>query len=80
MLMRTLASFSPWVKRGLVMPETKPDLTSATFDIQMFMGGKEGERTMGEWERLFARSGVVLVEVVDLASFAKMMVVRSKCP
>lgn len=61
----------------LVMPETKPDLTSATFDMQMFMGTKGSERTMDEWERLFARSGVVLEEVVSLASFARMLVVRS---
>lgn len=60
----------------LVMPESKPDLASATFDMQMFMGTRGGERTMAEWQRLFARSGVTLVEVVNLASFGKMLVLR----
>ncbi|MBF0393825.1 MAG: methyltransferase, partial [Alphaproteobacteria bacterium] len=63
-----------------VMPSSKPDLTAATFDMQMFMGTKGGERTMDEWGRLFTRSGVVLEEVVGLASFAKMLVLHPKLP
>jgi O-methyltransferase domain/Dimerisation domain len=61
----------------LVVPESEVDLTSASFDMQMFMGTRGRERTLSEWKSLFAQSGVVLEEVVLLASFGRMLVVRS---
>lgn len=60
----------------LVIPEFKADLTSASFDMQMFMGTSGRERTQGEWLRLFAQSGLWLEEVVNLRSFGKIMVLR----
>jgi hypothetical protein len=44
--------------------------------MQMFMGTRGCERTLGKWEDVFARSGVRLVEIVHLASFGKMLVLR----
>lgn len=60
----------------MVMPDHHADLTAASFDMQMFMGTRGCERTRGEWEHVFARSGVRLVEIVHLASFGKMLVLR----
>ncbi len=60
----------------LVMPEHHADLTSATFDMQMFMGTQGRERTLIEWQRVFGHSGVKLTEIVHLASFGKMLVLR----
>ena len=60
----------------MVMPDHHADLTAASFDMQMFMGTRGGERTRGEWEHVFGLSGVRLVEIVHLASFGKMLVLR----
>jgi hypothetical protein len=60
----------------MVMPDHHADLTVASFDMQMFMGTRGCERTLGKWEDVFARSGVRLVEIVHLASFGKMLVLR----
>jgi hypothetical protein len=60
----------------LVMPDFHADLTAASFDMQMFMATKGNERTRIEWRRLFAQADVRLVEIVDLASFGKMLVLR----
>jgi hypothetical protein len=40
------------------------------------MGTRSGERTRSEWAQVFARAGVRLKEVVHLASFGKMLVLR----
>jgi O-methyltransferase domain/Dimerisation domain len=58
----------------LVVPEKQADLTSATFDMQMFIGTRGRERTLDEWRSLFARSGMRLEEVVNLQSFGKILV------
>ena len=60
----------------LVMPDHDADLMSASFDMQMFMGTRGRERTQQEWQALFSRSGLVLEEVVLLASFGRMLVLR----
>jgi hypothetical protein len=44
--------------------------------MQMLMGTRGRERTHSEWEMVFARAGVQLEEVVHLASFGKMLVLR----
>lgn len=62
----------------LVMPAFRADLPSASFDMQMFMGTKGKERRLADWQSLFDRSGVRLVEVVELPSFVKMMVLRTQ--
>lgn len=61
----------------LVMPTFRADLPSASFDMQMFMGTQGRERTLADWQAVFDRSGVRLLEVVDLPSFVKMMVLRA---
>lgn len=58
----------------LVLPERNVDLTSATFDMQMFMGTQGRERNLTEWQSVFGLAGVRLSEIVHLASFGKMLV------
>lgn len=60
----------------MVMPACGADLATASFDMQMFMGTHGRERTLAEWQTLFDRSGVRLVEVVELPTFAKLLVLR----
>lgn len=60
----------------LVMPERRADLTSASFDMQMLMGTRGRERTLGEWQAVFHQSALVLDEVVRLASFGQLLVLR----
>lgn len=60
----------------LLMPDHHADLASASFDMQMLMGTRGRERTRSEWEQVFVRAGVQLQEVVHLASFGKMLVLR----
>jgi len=62
----------------LVMPDTKADLASASFDMQMYMGTRGRERTLVEWLTLFDGSGVVFEELVGLQSFAKVLVLHAK--
>ena len=62
----------------MVMPESGADLTGAAFDMQMFMGTRGRERTLRDWSRLFDTSGFVLAEQVNLQSFAKILVLKSK--
>jgi hypothetical protein len=61
----------------VVMAESRADLTSAAFDMQMFIGTRGRERTLPQWQNLFDRSGLVLEEVVSLRSFVKILVLRS---
>lgn len=58
----------------LVMPAFKADLSSASFDLQMFMGTRGRERTLAEWQPLIAASGWVLEEQVGLQSFGQILV------
>lgn len=44
--------------------------------MQMFMGGSGRERTLTEWQALFAQSGMTLSDDVRLRSFAHMLVLR----
>jgi hypothetical protein len=60
----------------LVMPERNADLTSTSFDMQMFMGTRGRERSLREWEAVFSQSGVALVEAILLAPFGRMLVLR----
>ena len=58
----------------VVMPPQGADYASASFDMQMFMGTRGQERTLEQWQALFAQSGLRLREQVDLQSFAKILV------
>lgn len=60
----------------MVMPAFRADMATASFDMQMFMGTRGKERTLADWQSLFERSGVRLLEVVELQSFVKMLVLR----
>jgi hypothetical protein len=60
----------------LVLAEVQADLTSATFDMQLFMGTRGRERTLAEWGRLTEGTGLVLEEVVGLRSFGKLLVLK----
>lgn len=57
----------------VVMPPQGADYASASFDMQMFMGTRGQERTLAQWQALFAHSGLRLREQVDLQSFAKIL-------
>ncbi len=60
----------------MVMPPLGADLSSASFDMQLFMGTRGRERTWSEWQRLLDRGGLRLEEEVGLRSFAKLLVLR----
>jgi hypothetical protein len=62
----------------LVMADHGADLAGASFDMQMFMGTRGRERTLAEWSRLFDDGGLALEEVVNLRSFAKILVAQAK--
>ena len=62
----------------LVMAEARADLTSTSFDMQMFIGTRGRERTLSEWLRLIDRSGLMLEEEVSLQSFGKILVLLPK--
>lgn len=57
-----------------ILDELKPDLASTSFDMQMLMGTRGRERTLSEWKSIFAQSGVVLEEVVNLRIYGKILV------
>ena len=61
----------------LVVPEHQADYASAAFDMQMFMGTRGRERTLGEWRALVDRAGLVLQEVVGLQSLGCILLLRS---
>lgn len=62
----------------VVVPELNADISSASFDMQMFMGTLGRERTMTEWLQVIDQSGFSLMEVVGLQSIGKMLVLRCK--
>lgn len=62
----------------IVMDETRPDLASSSFDMQMFMATRGRERTLREWETVFSRSAVQLEEVVNLRTFGKILVLQTQ--
>ncbi len=60
----------------LVIAESQTDSTLASFDMQMLMGTQGRERTLSEWKTLFADSGFSLVEVLELRTFAKFLLLQ----
>jgi hypothetical protein len=62
----------------MVLPEFRPDLTGASFDMQMFLGSRDRERALTEWISLFDRGGMTLEELVGLRSFGNILVLRPK--
>jgi C-methyltransferase len=60
-----------------VAQERGIDPSVASFDMQMLIGTRGRERTLREWQALFARSDFVLKEVVAVRTFARFIVVRA---
>lgn len=60
----------------MVMDPRRPDAVSSAFDMQMFMGTRGRERSLADWQALFTQGGLRLEEVVNLRSFAKILVLR----
>jgi hypothetical protein len=52
------------------------DPTIASFDMQMLIGTRGRERTLAEWQTLFERNGFTIREIVDVRTFAKLLVVQ----
>ncbi|OHX37053.1 methyltransferase [Methylomonas sp. LWB] len=61
----------------MVMPDSRTDIATAAFDMQMFVNTRGRERTLAEWRRLFDQSGLVLQEMVGLQTFGKILVLRA---
>jgi hypothetical protein len=50
--------------------------TIAAFDMQMLIGTRGRERSLGEWRRLLEGSGFELVDVIDIRTFAKFIIAK----
>jgi hypothetical protein len=50
--------------------------TVAALDMQMLIGTKGRERTPGEWRMLLEDSGFEIVEIMDVRTFAKFIVIK----
>lgn len=61
----------------MLMPDSRADIATAAFDLQMFVNTRGRERTLAEWRRLFDQSGLVLQEMVGLRTFGKILVLRA---
>lgn len=59
-----------------VMEEMQADSTTTSFDMQMLIGTAGRERTLKEWLALLDGSGFRLVEVLDVRTFAKLLLLR----
>lgn len=62
----------------MVVAASGADLAGAAMDMQMFVATGGRERTLEDWTRVFDQAGVTLVEIVDTASIAKMLVLRPR--
>jgi len=59
-----------------VAEEMHIDPTVAAFDMQMLIGTTGRERTLREWGRLLENAGFKIVEVMNVRTFAKFIVVK----
>ncbi len=59
-----------------VAEEMHIDPTGAAFDMQMLIGTKGRERTSSEWKRLLEDSGFEIVDVMDVRTFAKFIILK----
>lgn len=62
----------------MVVPERGADIASASFDMQMFVGGRGRERTLTEWKAVIQAGGMALEEVVRLRSLGSILVLRTR--
>jgi hypothetical protein len=58
----------------MVMPEQAPSPMATAFDLQMLVNTRGRERTLAEWKALLAGAGFNLERVVDLPTFASLLV------
>lgn len=76
-LRQACGTCKPWVLIGdAVMADKQADSSTTAFDMQMLIGTTGRERTLREWQALLAGSGFTLVEVMDIRTFAKFLVLR----
>lgn len=61
-----------------VANEMNIDAMTASMDMQMLMGSKGRERTLSEWENLFTDTGFYIEQVLNIRTFAKYIVLKSK--
>ncbi|WP_186426679.1 methyltransferase [Cupriavidus metallidurans] len=61
----------------IVVPEKNADISSASFDMQMFVGSRGRERTLTEWKAIIQAGGLALEEVVRLRSLGSILVLRA---
>lgn len=67
----------PWVLiADSVAEEMQINPTVAAFDMQMLIGTRGRERTLSEWRSLLEDSGFEIVDVIDVRTFAKFIIVR----
>lgn len=59
-----------------VADEMHIDANIAAFDMQMLIGTQGRERTLSEWHTLFEGSGFKIIDVMDVRTFAKFIIVR----
>lgn len=59
-----------------VAEEIQINPSVAAFDMQMLIGTKGRERTLNEWKQLLEGSGFEIIDVIDVRTFAKFIVVR----
>jgi hypothetical protein len=61
---------------GTVAEEQNIDPSVASFDMQMLIGTRGRERTESEWRRMLVNGGFKLQEMVNLRTFARLLVVE----
>jgi hypothetical protein len=59
-----------------VAEEQNIDPSVASFDMQMLIGSRGRERTESEWRRMLVNGGFKLQEMVNLRTFARLLVVE----
>ncbi|MEQ1545914.1 methyltransferase [Methyloglobulus sp.] len=78
-LKSAIGSKSPYVLiADSVAEEMHINSTVAAFDMQMLVGTKGRERTLGEWKMLLENSGFEIVDVMDVRTFAKFIVAKPR--
>jgi hypothetical protein len=59
-----------------VAEEMQINPTIASFDMQMLIGTRGRERTLSEWKQLLNESGYTILEIIDVRTFAKFIVIK----
>lgn len=78
-LKSAIGTKKPYVLFGdAVAEEMHIDPIVATFDMQMLIGTKGRERTPSEWKRLLDGTGFEIMEIMNVRTFAKFIVAKSR--